>query len=390
MRYTKRMETTASTPARPSQQRWVFTCEHCNSFKVSDLIVRPDGSVARFTLREPSAFGGEYETPTTFEAERRCVCGAKAKAEPINGHYSTQHVCDPRCTGARGNCCDCSCGGANHGAMWAMRPTWFTVFVADSQVPRKREEIVEATPETVARSMEEKAARQRAKVEAKAQRARLAVADTLAAYTTDAPDVVSFLQGLAEIEDDAFLLDMVAALERWGHLTPRQETVTRRIMERRQARAQERAERAERLASAPALKGGRQKLTGTIARVSFKRSDRGRTHNPECMCSKASYCENRGEWKMTVELPDGNRVWFSVPKALNGQGSFHYGDEPDALWWTRYIESNEQARAREGLTVSFAVEVTVSDDDPHFGYGHRPTGMVVVGTPGPLAVKVPA
>lgn len=36
----------------------------------------------------------------------------------IEGTHSDKFVCDPRCTGATGPVCVCSCGGASHGADW--------------------------------------------------------------------------------------------------------------------------------------------------------------------------------------------------------------------------------------------------------------------------------
>jgi hypothetical protein len=35
------------------------------------------------------------------------------------GRYSENRKCDARCTNATGPSCDCSCGGANHGAAHA-------------------------------------------------------------------------------------------------------------------------------------------------------------------------------------------------------------------------------------------------------------------------------
>lgn len=32
--------------------------------------------------------------------------------------YITDHVCDARCTNAKGQDCECSCGGANHGSAY--------------------------------------------------------------------------------------------------------------------------------------------------------------------------------------------------------------------------------------------------------------------------------
>lgn len=37
--------------------------------------------------------------------------------ERIEGKVS-EHVCDARCTSAKGHNCECSCGGANHGKDW--------------------------------------------------------------------------------------------------------------------------------------------------------------------------------------------------------------------------------------------------------------------------------
>lgn len=33
----------------------------------------------------------------------------------IKGTVNLEHVCDSRCTNARGHNCECACGGANHG-----------------------------------------------------------------------------------------------------------------------------------------------------------------------------------------------------------------------------------------------------------------------------------
>lgn len=37
------------------------------------------------------------------------------RTEIVNGKFSKDHICDSRCTGAKGHNCECSCGGANHG-----------------------------------------------------------------------------------------------------------------------------------------------------------------------------------------------------------------------------------------------------------------------------------
>jgi len=38
---------------------------------------------------------------------------------PITARYSANRRCDDRCVYARGDDCECQCGGRNHGAGWA-------------------------------------------------------------------------------------------------------------------------------------------------------------------------------------------------------------------------------------------------------------------------------
>jgi len=42
-------------------------------------------------------------------------CGQRHSLKRINGR-TTDHECDARCMAATGHSCECSCGGANHGA----------------------------------------------------------------------------------------------------------------------------------------------------------------------------------------------------------------------------------------------------------------------------------
>ena len=61
-------------------------------------------------IREESSFwdlGGS--------TKRTCPCGATVTVKAVIGTTSTKE-CDARCMGAVGPSCDCSCGGANHGA----------------------------------------------------------------------------------------------------------------------------------------------------------------------------------------------------------------------------------------------------------------------------------
>ncbi len=62
---------------------------------------------------KPTIYGGDTESglcPT---------CHRAMKHGKLVAHLAPEHKCDARCTGARGPNCECSCGGANHGAGWA-------------------------------------------------------------------------------------------------------------------------------------------------------------------------------------------------------------------------------------------------------------------------------
>jgi hypothetical protein len=46
----------------------------------------------------------------------RCPDHGVYRLQSVKGRLVPDHKCDRRCTGATGPKCDCSCGGANHGA----------------------------------------------------------------------------------------------------------------------------------------------------------------------------------------------------------------------------------------------------------------------------------
>lgn len=47
-------------------------------------------------------------------------CCRYLKVRRIRGVVVPDHKCDARCTGAKGHDCECSCGGKNHGAGYAV------------------------------------------------------------------------------------------------------------------------------------------------------------------------------------------------------------------------------------------------------------------------------
>ena len=56
--------------------------------------------------------------PSRYYTVKLCPScnGNNTRSTIVHGSYSPDHKCDPRCTGAHGGDCDCSCGGANHGS----------------------------------------------------------------------------------------------------------------------------------------------------------------------------------------------------------------------------------------------------------------------------------
>lgn len=47
-----------------------------------------------------------------------CLCGKSVEFRKIRGVHS-HHECGAKCMASKGPSCECSCGGANHGASWA-------------------------------------------------------------------------------------------------------------------------------------------------------------------------------------------------------------------------------------------------------------------------------
>lgn len=60
----------------------------------------------------------EYGREVEAGYESLCSCGRHATGVRVKG-FVTEHVCDARCTSAKGPNCECSCGGKNHGQAYA-------------------------------------------------------------------------------------------------------------------------------------------------------------------------------------------------------------------------------------------------------------------------------
>jgi hypothetical protein len=90
------------------------------------------------------------------------------------------------------------------------------------------------------------------------------------------------------------------------------------------------------MASAPALKPGRYEFAGLVRTIKVVHSAYG------------------SSLKMLVELPDGNRVWGTLPSAISN--------------------------ADKGDTVQLTATVEVKAGDPHFGFFSRPSKATLLST----------
>ncbi len=69
--------------------------------------------------RHPSKRARTFTRPLTGGTVQPCPeCNASTTGNTIVGKR-TGSKCDPRCTGAAGFDCECSCGGTNHGSDWS-------------------------------------------------------------------------------------------------------------------------------------------------------------------------------------------------------------------------------------------------------------------------------
>ena len=61
-------------------------------------------------------YPGSTESGTAATTYRvTCGCGATVHLKRVRAVVN-DHVCNAKCTNATGPCCECSCGGKNHGA----------------------------------------------------------------------------------------------------------------------------------------------------------------------------------------------------------------------------------------------------------------------------------
>lgn len=134
--------------------------------------------------------------------------------------------------------------------------------------------------------------------------------------------------------DHPIVQDISEKLWRYGSLSDAQIDLVFKIQKQEADREARREADALLLADAPALTTERQEITGTV--ISVRARD--------------GYAYGTTEYKMTVKLDNGNKVWGTIPNSIF-----------DEVW------DNDNTR------VTFSATIVVSDDDEHFGFFKRPT-----------------
>lgn len=145
--------------------------------------------------------------------------------------------------------------------------------------------------------------------------------------------------------DEDFLGSLYRQLTRKGDLSERQIAAALRSQEREAEFTARRETEREALRDVDPIVEGRREIEGEVLSTKWKESMYGTT------------------LKMLVREDDGNKVWGTVPEALQ-QLTFETWSEVDQT----YVPGIELKGSRVALTA----EVTRSEDDEHFGFYKRP------------------
>lgn len=102
--------------------RQIFNCKACKHTEAHEYAVLrvdmygPGKMYERRIYGRVNAYG---RTVKVAEDVIGCPKCSKPMSMAVVQGTVTDHVCDERCTEAKGHKCECSCGGANHGKSYA-------------------------------------------------------------------------------------------------------------------------------------------------------------------------------------------------------------------------------------------------------------------------------
>lgn len=154
-------------------------------------------------------------------------------------------------------------------------------------------------------------------------------------------------------KDETFAHSLAEKLRKYGSLSEKQVAAVQRGIDREKERAAEQ----EALGDAPKLVEGRRLIEGEIVS----------TRDPD---PDAQY----PALKMLLREDDGNKVWGTVPRALE-ELTFPIQSEEDGTWQDAELAELKGARVR------FTATVERSNKDEHFGFFTRPTKAGLVRAP---------
>jgi hypothetical protein len=276
----------------------------------------------------PCVYPVRITDPTVVGDTARVDCPGCAQVLKLDRLYGTKtaELCDPRCMGATGPSCSCSCGGGNHGGNYTLRDGEITA----TALAEYRAQVAKR----------EDAADRRAAAKARKERAAF---DVWAAANAD---VVGFLGNgdrFAFGSDDPndFLYEMAGHTGRYATrraLTDNQANAVRRCMagrERFEAAKREREANAKPCPTGPAVE-----VVGEVVKAWY---EEGFFNGREVT-----------RWLMTVRC-DGYEVRMTIPKALQ-TGETTEGD----------------LFGLKGRRVSVTAAVELSRQSASYGYGKRP------------------
>lgn len=93
-------------------------CRHCKH-KLSTTVQTAYSRRGDVVFSHPSLELRAVTINDDSTAWLRCTCGHGRHLRKVQGKYRATIKCDGRCMAATGCNCECSCGGANHGAAYA-------------------------------------------------------------------------------------------------------------------------------------------------------------------------------------------------------------------------------------------------------------------------------
>ena len=98
--------------------RAIFNCKACKITVAKEYSVLrtvthgPGGMYTRRIMGRINEYGREMLASNDYVICSEC---RNTMSSAMVRGTKTDHVCDERCTEAKGSKCECSCGGANHG-----------------------------------------------------------------------------------------------------------------------------------------------------------------------------------------------------------------------------------------------------------------------------------